>query len=83
MIGTLLLAAAPMAAQAEDMNDSFTGLGHAETNIDTGPSGDGSGPRGSVGLAENFLVFADDLNEDIAGGEFDLYSVGLGGRLGF
>ncbi|MGE0030758.1 MAG: outer membrane beta-barrel protein [Steroidobacteraceae bacterium] len=81
MVGTLLLAAAPFAAQAEEMSYSFVDLGYAETDIDNGPTGDGFGARGSVGFAENFFVFADYLNQDIAGIDFDLYSVGLGGRL--
>ena len=64
MVGTLLLAAAPIAAQAEDMSYSFIDLGYAETNLDGGPTGDGFGARGSVGFAENFFVFADYLTQD-------------------
>lgn len=81
MVGTLLLAAAPIAAQAEDMSYSFVDLGYAETNLDGGPTGDGFGLRGSIGFAENFFAFADYLNQDIAGVDIDVYSVGLGGRL--
>lgn len=81
MVGTLLLAAAPIAAQAEDMSYSFIDLGYAETNLDGGPTGDGFGARGSVGFAENFFVFADYLNQDFGPIDFDLYSVGLGGHM--
>lgn len=81
MAGTLLLAAAPIAAQAEDMSYSFIDLGYAETNLDGGPTGDGFGLRGSIGFAENFFAFADYLNQDFSGIDFDIYTVGLGGHL--
>lgn len=81
MVGTVLLAAAPIAAQAEDMSYSFIDLGYAETNLDGGPTGDGFGARGSVGFAENFFAFADYLSQDFSGGDLDVYSVGLGGRM--
>lgn len=81
MVGTLLLAAAPIAAQAEDMSYSFIDFGYAETNLDGGPTGDGFGLRGSIGFAENFFAFADYLNQDFSGIDFDIYSVGLGGHM--
>jgi hypothetical protein len=82
MVGTLLLAAAPIAAQAEDMSYSFIDLGYAETNLDGGPTGDGFGARGSVGFAENFFAFADYLTQDFGPVDIDVYSVGLGGHFG-
>lgn len=81
MVGTLLLAAAPIAAQAEDMSYSFLDLGYAETNLDGGPTGDGFGLRGSFGFAENFFAFADYLTQDFDPIDVDVYSVGLGGHL--
>lgn len=81
MVGTLLLAAAPIAAQAEDMSYSFIDLGYSELNFDGGPTGDGFGARGSIGFAENFFGFADYLSQDFSGLDLDIYSIGLGGRL--
>ncbi len=82
MVGTLLLAAAPIAAQAEDMGYSFLDLGYTETNLDgSGSEGDGFGARGSVGFAEDFFVFADYLNLEIDGVDVETYAVGLGGHL--
>jgi hypothetical protein len=82
MVGTLLLAAAPIAAQAEDMSYSYIDLGYAETNLDGGPTGDGFGARGSIGFAENFFAFADYLSQDFGPIDIDIYSVGLGGHMG-
>lgn len=83
MVGTLLLATAPIAAQAEDMSYSYVDAGYTEVDIDNGPTGDGFGLRGSVGFAENFFIFADYSSFDFDGGvDVDLYSVGLGGRIG-
>ena len=81
MVGTLLLAAAPIAAQAEDMSYSFIDLGYAETNLDGGPTGDGFGARGSIGFAENFFGFADYLTQDFGLQDIDIYSIGLGGHM--
>lgn len=82
MVGALLLAAAPIAAQAEEMSYSYIDLGYNEVDIDGGPTGDGIGLRGSVGFAENFFVFADYSMFDFSGGvDVDLYSIGFGGRL--
>jgi len=83
MVGAVLLAAMPVAAQAEDMSYSFIDLGYSEVDIDSGgPTGDGFGVRGSVGFAENFFVFADYSSYDFSGGvDVDFYSVGLGGHM--
>ena len=81
MVGTLLLAAAPIAAQAEDMSYSFIDLGYSELNFDGGPTGDGFGVRGSIGFAENFFGFADYQSLDFSLGDLDIYSIGLGGRM--
>lgn len=81
LLGSLVLAAMPLAAQAEDMSYSFIDLGYSELNFDNGPTGDGFGVRGSVGFAENFFGFADYLSQDFSGLDIDIYSIGLGGRM--
>jgi outer membrane protein with beta-barrel domain len=81
MVGTLLLAAVPLAAQAEDMSYSYIDLGYAETDLDGGPSGDGFGARGSIGFGENFFAFTDYLTQDFGPVDVDVVSVGLGGHL--
>jgi hypothetical protein len=85
VVGSLMLAALPLAAQADEngMSYSFIDLGWNQLDIDGATeSGDGIGVRGSVGFADNFFAFADYGMFDFSGGDFDLYSVGLGGRLG-
>ena len=82
MVGTLLLAAAPLAAQAEDMSYSYVDLGWLSTDIDNGPTADGFGLRGSIGFAENFFAFAEYSNQQVSGVDVDQYAVGLGGRFG-
>ena len=81
LLGSLVLSAMPLAAQAEDMSYSFIDLGYSELNLDGGPTGDGFGFRGSIGFAENFFGFADYLSQDFSGLDLDLYSIGLGGRM--
>jgi len=82
MVGTLLLAAVPLAAQAEEMSYSYFDLAYAETDLDGGPTGDGFAGRGSIGFGENFFGFADYLNQDFGPIDVDVWSVGLGGHLG-
>lgn len=82
LTGSLLLAALPFATQAETLSYSYVDLGYNEVDLDNGPTGDGFGLRGSVGISENFFVFADYSSFDFDGGvDIDLYSVGLGGKL--
>ncbi|MEX0734012.1 MAG: porin [Steroidobacteraceae bacterium] len=82
MVASLLLAAVPLAAQAEGMSYSYIDLGYVETDIDNGPTADGFGVRGSVGFAENFFVFGEYSNQDVQGVDLDQFAVGLGGHLG-
>lgn len=83
LIGSLLLAAVPLAAQAEGMSYSYIDLGYNEADIDGVDSGDGFSVRGSVGFADNFFAYADYSTFGFPGGvDLDLASVGLGGRLG-
>jgi hypothetical protein len=81
LLGSLVLSAMPLAAQAEDMSYSFIDLGYSELNLDGGPTGDGFGVRGSIGFAENFFGFADYQSLDFSLGDLDIYSIGLGGRM--
>ena len=83
LLGAVLLAAMPLAAQADDMSYSYIDLAYAEANLDPGPDGDGFALRGSVGFAENFFAFAEYASYDFpASIDADLYNIGLGGRLG-
>ncbi|MGH8129612.1 MAG: outer membrane beta-barrel protein [Steroidobacteraceae bacterium] len=82
MVASLLLAALPLAAQAEGMSYSYIDLGYVETDIDNGPTADGFGVRGSVGFAENYFVFAEYTDQDLRGVDIEQFAVGLGGHLG-
>jgi hypothetical protein len=83
LVGSFLLAAVPLAAQAEGMSYSYVDLGYTEIDIDGAPTGDGFGLRGSVGFAENFFVSADYASFSFPGSvDLDYYTVGLGGRIG-
>jgi hypothetical protein len=84
LVGSCLLAAMPLAAQAADgMSYSYVDLGYTEIDIDGAPTGDGFGLRGSVGFAENFFASADYASFSFPGGlDVDYYTVGLGGRIG-
>lgn len=84
LVGSCLLAAMPLAAQAADgMSYSYIDLGYSEIDIDSAPTGDGFGVRGSVGFAENFFAFVEYASWDFpAGLDANTTSIGLGGRLG-
>ena len=83
MLGSLMLAAAPLAATAEDMSYSYVDAAYVETDFDAiGPSADGFGLRGSVGFSENWLVFAEYASESVAGVDLDSLAVGFGGHYG-
>jgi len=81
-LGTLMLALAPLAALADDMSYSYVDLGYVSSDIEGAPSADGFGVRGSVGFAENFFVFGEYSNQDLAGVDIDQFAVGLGGHYG-
>lgn len=83
MLGSLMLAAAPLAAQAEDMSYSYVDLAYVDTDFDgPGPSADGFGLRGSVGFAENWLAFAEYSAVSVSGVDIDQIAVGFGGHYG-
>jgi len=82
VLGSLMLAAAPLAAMADDMSYSFVDAGYVETDIDNAPTADGFGVRGSVGFAENWFVTAGYSAQSVQGVDFDSYGVGFGGHYG-
>jgi len=83
MVGSLLLAAVPLAAQAGDMSYSYIEAGYNEADLDSVADGDGFAVRGSIGFAENFFAFAEYATFGFpASVDLDQISVGLGGHLG-
>lgn len=82
MVGGLLLAAAPLAALADDMSYSYVDAAYVENDIDGAPTFDGFGLRGSVGFAENWLAFAEYSSTSTQGVDFNTLAVGLGGHYG-
>ena len=67
VLGSLMLASAPLAAMADDMSYSYVDAAYVETDIDGAPSADGFGLRGSVGFAENWFVFANYSSQSVQG----------------
>jgi hypothetical protein len=80
VLGSLVLAAVPLAAQAEGISYSYAELDYIDVNLDPGPSGDGFALRGSVGFGGNYFVFADLAQAEIDVVDVDNYAVGLGGH---
>lgn len=83
MLGSLLLAAAPLAAQAEGMSYSYVEADYVDLDIDNAPSGDGFGVRGSVGFLDNWFVFADYVDASVDVVDIETISVGVGGHYSF
>ena len=82
VLGSIMLAFAPLAALADDMSYSYVDLDYVSSDIEGAPSADGFGLRGSVGFAENWFVFGEYSNQDLAGVDIDQFAVGLGGHYG-
>ena len=81
MVGSLLLAAVPLAAQAEDMSYRYLQLGYLDTEIDgSSENADGFGTRGSFAFANNFFVFTEISKQEVSSIDIDQYAVGLGGH---
>ncbi len=80
MLGSLLLAVAPLAAQADGMNYSYVEADYIDLDIDDAPSGDGFGVRGSVGFANNWFAFADYVDASVDVIDIENIAVGLGGH---
>jgi hypothetical protein len=81
MACSLIIAMLSTAANAQEMSYSNLDLGWLSTDIDDGPTVDGFGLRGSVGIAENFFVFAEYGSQEAGGADLDQYAVGFGGHL--
>jgi hypothetical protein len=94
VVGTLALAALPLAAQADDMSYRYFQVGYMESDLDnTGDTGDldGFATRGSIGFAENFFLFTEYSTQGVDGDDgegndlsidFKQIVVGLGGHYG-
>ena len=82
VLGSLMLAAAPLAAMADDMSYSYVDAAYIETDIDNAPTADGFGLRGSIGFAENWFAFADYADQSVQGIDITSYDVGIGGHYG-
>jgi hypothetical protein len=85
VVGSAMLALAPLAASAADMSYSFVDVGYIETDIDgVSDKADGFALRGSVGFAQNWFVLAEYVAQSVS--EFDVdidtISVGFGGHYG-
>ena len=81
VVGSLLLAAVPLAAQAEDMSYRYLQIGYLETDIDgLGDNADGFGTRGSFAFANNFFVFTEISKQEVLDIDIDQYAVGIGGH---
>ncbi len=83
MLGSLLLAAAPLAAHAEDMSYSYIDLAYVDTDVDGLDSSlDGFALRGSVGFAENWFAFGEYAAQSVSGVDLDSFVAGIGGHYG-
>jgi hypothetical protein len=83
MTAGLMLAALPLASQAEDMSYSFVDLGWIQTDIDgVSSNADGFALRGSAGFAQNYFAFAEYSSQSVSGIDLDVTAVGLGGHYG-
>jgi hypothetical protein len=82
MFGGLMLAAAPLAALADDMSYNFVDVAYVETDIDDAPTADGFALRGSVGFAENWFAFGEYSDQSVAGIDLTSYAAGVGGHYG-
>lgn len=83
VLGSLVLAAAPLAAMAEDMSYSYVDLAYVDTDFDAvGESADGFGLRGSIGFGQNWFAFAEYASTSVQSVDIDNVAVGVGGHYG-
>ena len=84
-IGGLLLAAAPLAAMADDTSYSWIEADYVDLDLDFAgaPPGDGLALRGSVGFANNWFAFADYSSLEVDVLDIDLIEAGGGGHYSF
>lgn len=79
VIGSLVLAAAPLAAMAEGLSYSYVEADYVDVDFD-GASGDGFGLRGSVGFLDNLFAFADYTDTSVEIVDLSTIAVGVGGH---
>lgn len=83
VLGSLMLAATPLAAMADEMSYSYVDLAYAETDINgVSDSADGFALRGSVGFAENWFAFGEFASQSVQSVDIDSYAAGIGGHWG-
>jgi hypothetical protein len=83
IVGSVVLALAPLAALAEGMSYSFVDVGYIETDFDgVGDKADGFALRGSVGFAQDWFVLAEYVAQSVQDVDIDTISVGFGGHYG-
>ena len=83
MLGSLMLAFAPLAALADDMSYNYIDGAYVQTDIDgVGSSADGWALRGSVGFGQNWFAFAEYASQSVQGFDVDSAAIGLGGHYG-
>lgn len=79
----LLLAVMPQAAPAGDMSYTYVDLAYVHLDLENRGTNDGGALRGSFGIAENFLVFAEYAGFPRGNASnLNLYSAGIGGHFG-
>ena len=83
VLGSAMLALAPLAALADDMSYSNVDLAYVDTDIDgVNQSADGFGLRGSIGFAQNWFAFAEYATQSVQEVDIDNIAVGVGGHYG-
>jgi TonB dependent receptor len=83
VLGSVMLALAPLAALADDMSYSSLDLAYVDTDIDdVNQSADGFALRGSIGFAENWFAFAEYATQSVQDVDIDNIAVGFGGHYG-
>jgi hypothetical protein len=79
----LLLAVMPQAVQAGEMSYTYVDLAYVHLDQDNRGTNDGAALRGSLGIAKNFLVFAEYVGFPRgSASNLNLYSAGIGGHFG-
>ena len=83
LLVALLLAVMPQAVQAGDMSYSYVDLAYVHIDLENRGTNDGGALRGSFGIAENVLVFAEYAGFPRGNASnLNLYSAGIGGHFG-
>ena len=84
VLGSVMLALAPLTALADDMSYSYVDLAYVDTDFDdVNQSADGFGLRGSIGFAGNWFAFAEYATQSVQDVDIDNLAVGFGGHYEF